>query len=434
MKKYMLAFLSLIVLFITTGCNGDSSTNADANDNTVITMWMHMSDETPEGQHHQARVDAFNERYADEGVEAVVQFIPRAADGAGYEDQVNAAVSAGTLPDIITVDGPNTAAFASNGILAPITDFITDIDDLLPTIIEQGTYNGEMYVLGMSETSVGIFYNIDMFEEAGIDIDSLPTVDNPWTYDEFLEISAILTAHFGGPAIDLQLNSGDEMITYGLSPFVWSSGGEIISEDGTQADGIFNSNETLEAMTFLQTLVREGFTTIAPVERGFETEVYPMFLSGVWTAVDLDTNFDINYGIMPFPVSPTTGELASPSGGWGVGMTATSENQEWAGRLVDWMANTESNVGLVREIGILPNRHSSSEIVRDELTEQIQVLLEQLTVSGRARPVTPAYPEITRAFQNTVEDISFYEENPDIMEVLNLRAAEMQEALERANR
>ena len=48
------------------------------------------------------------------------KFIPRSGSGGGYEDKVNAALNSGSLPDVLTLDGPNTAAYAHSKIIQPI--------------------------------------------------------------------------------------------------------------------------------------------------------------------------------------------------------------------------------------------------------------------------------------------------------------------------
>lgn len=42
-----------------------------------------------------------------------------------------------------------------------------------------------------------------------------------------------------------------------------------------------------------------------------------MLLSGSWTIADMNTNYkDIDFGILPYPVSSKTKKLVSPSGSW----------------------------------------------------------------------------------------------------------------------
>jgi len=230
------------------------------------------------------------------------------------------------------------------------------------------------------------------------------------------------------------LQSKDEMLTYALLPFVWSAGGDVLSKDGKKSEGVFNDKPTVAAMTFIQTMLKEGYTTRTPVKQAFETEKYPMKMSGVWTVTDMETNFpNVDYGVMPYPVSPKTKKLVSPSGSWQFAMTQTSENKEWAAKLVDWMTNKESNLELSRSIAALPVRYSSEKVMAKEFSDEMNVFLQQLKETGNARPVTPAYPQVTRAFQQAIDDISFFDQHQDIQSVLDTRAKEMQSAIDKAN-
>ncbi|TWM34252.1 putative ABC transporter substrate-binding protein YesO [Bacillus paralicheniformis] len=432
MKRWLFGIFSLLLMFAMWGCSNSKSANSQ--DGKTLTVWVHVSDDSEEGKVYKKRVDAFNKKYASENIEAKIDFIPRSGNGGGYEDKVNAALTTNTLPDVITLDGPNTAAYAKSGVIAPLDEYIKDQDDLLPSIKQQGTYEGKLYAIGVSESSVGIYYNKKMLKDAGVDLKTLPTVENPWTWDEFLELCKKLKNKYDKPAIDMQLQSKDEMLTYALLPFVWSAGGDVLSKDGKKAEGVFNDKPTVEAMTFIQTMLKEGYTTRTPVKQAFETEKYPMKMSGVWTVTDMETNFpNVDYGVMPYPVSPKTKKLVSPSGSWQFAMTQTSENKEWAAKLVDWMTNKESNLELSRSIAALPVRYSSEKVLAKEFSDELNVFLQQLKETGHARPVTPAYPQVTRAFQQAIDDISFFDQHQDIQSVLDTRAKEMQSAIDKAN-
>ena len=150
-------------------------------------MWVHVSDDSEEGKVYQKRVDAFNKKYASENIEAKIDFIPRSGNGGGYEDKVNAALTTNTLPDVITLDGPNTAAYAKSGVIAPLDEYIKDQDDLLPSIKQQGTYQGNC-MRSVSANHRSVFTITKMLKDAGVDLKTLPTVENPWTWDEFLEL------------------------------------------------------------------------------------------------------------------------------------------------------------------------------------------------------------------------------------------------------
>lgn len=83
-----------------------------------LSIWVHSIEDTEEGQCYRKSVDAFNELY-DGTYFADIEFVPRNDSGGGYSDKINASVMSGGLPDVLTVDGPNIAAYASNGIIQP---------------------------------------------------------------------------------------------------------------------------------------------------------------------------------------------------------------------------------------------------------------------------------------------------------------------------
>ncbi|MDI5790695.1 hypothetical protein PO124_26495 [Bacillus licheniformis] len=111
----------------------------------------------------------------------------------------------------------------------------------------------------------------------------------------------------------------------------------------------------------------------------------------------------------------------SPSGSWQFAMTQTSEtrNGRQIGRLDD-------KQGI--QLGIEPfdRRAACALFIREsagkEFSDEMNVFLQQLKETGHARPVTPAYPQVTRAFQQAIDDISFFDQHQDIQSVLDTRA------------
>lgn len=133
-------------------------------------------EDTDEGKCYREAVESFNKAY-DGKYFADIEFIPRNDSGGGYSDKINASVMSGDLPDVLTVDGPNIAAYAENEIIQPLAEISEkEKSEYLESIIEQGTYNDKLYALGAMESSVGLYYNKDILKEAGIDV---PDADHP---------------------------------------------------------------------------------------------------------------------------------------------------------------------------------------------------------------------------------------------------------------
>ena len=207
-----------------------------------LSIWVHTIEDTDEGRCYKESVQKFNEVYNGKYF-ADIEFIPRNDSGGGYSDKINASVMSGGLPDVITVDGPNIAAYATNNIIQPLAQ-LTDEErsEYLESIIDQGTYDGKLYALGAMESSVGLYYNKQILKEAGV---TVPDADNPWTFTEFLEVLEKVkpvVEKKNGYALDMTFPVGEATIYY-YAPFFWSNGGDMIDETGLVAEGVFNSAE-----------------------------------------------------------------------------------------------------------------------------------------------------------------------------------------------
>jgi multiple sugar transport system substrate-binding protein len=76
-----------------------------------------------------------------------------------YNSQVQAAALAGDLPDLLEFDGPYLYNYVWQGHLQPLDDLLSEElrNDLLPTILEQGTYNNHLYSIGTFDSGLGLF-------------------------------------------------------------------------------------------------------------------------------------------------------------------------------------------------------------------------------------------------------------------------------------
>ncbi|WP_018922826.1 ABC transporter substrate-binding protein [Salsuginibacillus kocurii] len=371
----------------------DTDTEATGDEETVLEFWIHQTGEE-ETEAYIERIDAFNEEHDDIYVDAEVII----DDGASaYSDSINAALVAGNLPDIMAVDGPYVAAFAESDVLQPIDDYIDDetIDGYVDSIIQQGTYQDELYSLGSMEASVLLYYNKDLLEEHGIE--PAHSLDEAWTWKELHENAQELTTedYYG---LNLFMNEGvGEWLTFMGAPFIWSNGGELISEDGTEVEGYLNAEESLEAFEYIQTLFEDGVVSESPPETQFQEGEAAMALGGPWVGGMAD-DAGLNWGIMPYPYAD---EKYSPSGSMAYGVTSNSEHPEEAAELMKWMTNKESTIRVAEATGMPPAQEAAFEELDrfDDLPWSI--MEEQVVETAKARPSTPAYPVLTDAFAET---------------------------------
>lgn len=272
-KKLAVMLVSTLIVSCLAGCQKKEPKPGDIQGydegETYLSIWVHSIEDTDEGRCYRESVEAFNEAY-DGTYYADIEFIPRNDSGGGYSDKINASVMSGDLPDVLTVDGPNIAAYAANGIIQPLAALTEEEQNqYLESIIDQGTYNGKLYALGAMESSVGLYYNKDILKEAGIDV---PDADHPWTWTEFLgileKLKPVMEEKNGYP-LDMTFPVGEATIYY-YAPFFWSNGGNMVDDTGLTADGVFNSQENLKTVEYFQSILESGYMSEVPIDKLFE--------------------------------------------------------------------------------------------------------------------------------------------------------------------
>jgi fructooligosaccharide transport system substrate-binding protein len=436
MKRWGLGFLSIVMAAgIATGCssNDDVVSNEASNNNQSgssgdvvnLTVWHPESSREMTAAYSEI-FEEFNEMHKGE-IEVSYEFIPRGNQYA-YEDQVSAAASSSSLPDLLSLDGPNVANYADSGIIQPIDGLVDNIDDFVDSVIVQGTFGDELYAIGPTESTVALFYNVEMLEEAGI---TPPTsLEDAWTWDEFYEAAKTLTDRENGIyGVNWTLDYG-EWIIYFSGPTVWSNGGGFIAEDGSTTEGIMNSPETIEALEFLQKFAEEGLVNLQPTPTEFEDGNAAMMLMGSWQWENLKEYPDTEWGITYYPRSPK-GEQVSPSGDWTWGMSTNTEHQEEAALLLNFLTNEENGLKLALASGKPAARKSAFDNMTEWNELPLRVLKDQVIETSHPRPRTTSYPVLSARYGEAVQNIFL---GADVKEELDRVASEVERDIERQSR
>ena len=411
MKKTKLILLAGLAMAVSmTGCQKKEVKPGDVagydEGEQYLSIWVHSIEDTPEGQVYRESVDSFNEKYNGKYF-ADIEFIPRNDSGGGYSDKVNSSVLSGGLPDVLTLDGPNVAAYAENGIIQPLADLTEEErGEYLESILEQGTYDDKLYALGVMESSVGLYYNKDILEEAGIEV---PDADHPWTRTEFMDILAklkpIMDEKKGYP-IDMTCPVGEASIYY-YAPFFWSNGGDFVSTDGLKVNGVFNSKENLETVNYFKSFLDNGYMSKVQITDLFESGRAAFKFDGAWEVNTIYNNYpDVNLGVAPYVVSDNwDGGRYTPTGSWAFAASSKTKKLKGATKLVQWMSGVESGKRLWDESKSFPSTYEafeSSPIFEED--ENYKALHHQLRKYGHPRSKTPVYPQVSASVQEVLEN------------------------------
>ena len=362
---------------------------------TYITAWFHDSGaNTDEAQILREQVSAFN------ATEQQVQVKLITLPVGDYAQQVQAAAAHGGLPDLLDFDGPNLYNYAWSGKLKPIDSCVSKSlrEDLLPSIIEQGSYANRLWGVGTFDSGLGLYVRPSILMKAGIRIPSSPA--DAWTADEFTTVlQRLRQAGFERP-LDLQLNEPNpEWYTYGFAPAVWSAGGDLIDRtDYRTVDGFLNGPGAVKAFTIMQRWFTQGYVDRNATGDAFEESRSPISWIGHWFYDRYSKAFPGDIRIVPLP---NFGErTATDSGSWQWGITSNATDGDAVWRFLQFLLRPAEVLRMTRANGAIPATRSAVRISPDFAAGGPKHLyIEQLEDGvARSRPQTPAYPALSAAF------------------------------------
>jgi ABC-type glycerol-3-phosphate transport system substrate-binding protein len=243
------------------------------------------------------------------------------------------------LPTTFRVPFTDTKGLAERQQIADVTDYVNELpyaEDFNPSVLAaaQGT-DGKIYGLPTDVYGVGLHYNRDLFEQAGLDPDSPPT-----TWDE-VQSDAKAIADKTGKAGYVQMstnNTGGWMLT----TLTYALGGRMESEDGTTAS--IDNEATAEGLQMLHdmrwtddSMGKNTSYEWGPINEAFAAGKVGMYMSGsdVYNALVTTNQIDPDsYGlaVLPLSDSPDAGILGGGSVA-AVSAKASPEEQEAA---VQW--------------------------------------------------------------------------------------------------
>jgi len=193
-------------------------------------------------------------------------------------------------------------------------------------------YDGGKKLAGVSFAAEFMitYYNKDLFDKA--DVPYPPTNPEEWTWEKFVETAKKLTFDKKGRRPGEPEFDPDNIVQYGavipiwwcpLLPLVWSNGGDIADETGTQP--LINSPETIEALQKIYDLIYEEHAAAPPTVTdafpstniALQTGQVAMVIDGQWAmqeAGELIREGALRLGVAPLPYfkEPVTGVIGTP--------------------------------------------------------------------------------------------------------------------------
>ncbi|MEG6569981.1 ABC transporter substrate-binding protein [Thermoanaerobacterium thermosaccharolyticum] len=397
-KRSFLYFLTFIfsVSVLLTGCGNTSSkkTNSNVQQGKVeLTMWHYFAQSNQQKALKEIG-DAFS-KSKDGKVTIKFQYIPFAQ----LKQQITIGATGSNLPDLVQIDSPDHASFASMGILEDLTPEIEQwgqVKKFFDGPIHSVMLDGKYYGLPLDSNCLVLFYNVKMFKNAGL---SKP----PATWSELEDYAKKLTK---GDIKGLAFSAiKSEESTFQFLPFVWQAGADYNNLD---------SKGGIEALSFWTDLVKNGYvskdvlnqTQGDIVTAQFASEKVAMMINGPYeiltieqAAPDFKANED--WKVAPLPTYKTA---ASALGGENIAVIKSSKHKDLAWEFIKFFEQPQIAEKWYKEAGYLPSRKDVAETSSYWKDDPIlSVLSEEMNVA-RPRGPEPRWPEISTAIQEAIQE------------------------------
>jgi multiple sugar transport system substrate-binding protein len=319
--------------------------------------------------------------------------------------------------DVFYADVIWTAEFASQKWIFDMTPYVEQRKgDLIPATLDTVSYDGKQWGMPQQTDAAFLYYRKDQ-------VDKVPAT---WqeVYSSAADNDGIV--YQGAPY---------EGLTCDFLEIAYAAGGEILSEDGTEAK--IDSPENLKALQFMVDGVKDG-TAANGVTTYMEEESRRYFESGRATymrnwpyayALGEKSGSKVKgkFDVAPFPEFEGGGKAAI-LGGHNLVVSVYSDNPGAALKLVDFLTSEEEQVKMFRDFSLAPTVAAAYDDPGVQKKYAFANQLKDSVAQARARPVSPVYPQISQAIYKNVNEALAGRTSPE--DALKNAQSEMQKALE----
>ncbi len=313
---------------------------------------------------NQAEIDVYQSANNDidaawDGV--TLEYEPGGSESASYQDVLVTEIEAGTAPDVFWIPGTDVARFAEAGLILNLADLAAADADysegdfyagpmgFLTTSIDEGE---ALWGLPRDVSAFAIYYNADLFDEAGLDYPGT----SDWNWDSFAEAAEEISG------------LGEEVFGFGMNAW-WANWGYFVNAAGS---GFFNDEftacgldnaATVEGLSFANNLFENGWAVPwgTDSEPPFLAGNVGMFLNGRWATPGTIANADFGWNVAPLPIGPS-GEATNWLFWGAYVVNAETEHPEQAWDLVTRLTSAEIQ-GQIASLGAnIPSRATDAAI------------------------------------------------------------------------
>lgn len=353
----------------------------------------------------QAIVDAYNA--SQDKYEVVLE-----AYGDDYDTKIVAGMMAKDAPDVMYMW--DYATYYEG--LLPLGDLIAKdsewASDFYESMWDYNSIDGTVYGVPVGFSTQALYYNIDLFEQAGVD---LPT--DEWTWDDLYAAAKAIHEATGKYGFTFMMDPDP----YDVEMYLWSAGGAYCSADGT-IDGYANSDTAVKVWSFFQNMEKEGIAlaTEGSGKDELQNSESAMYVYGTWS-IDSLTQAGTNFAVAKIPSWSKDKKSVSILSNSGLGISASSTNVDGAWDFIKYWCGIEGNEARIDyEFPTLKSVSSKYDLATDPIKGVFYSMLDQSAGYTSASFILDnwgefAYDGLEVGFQEMFNPTSY----ADVTETLN---------------
>jgi multiple sugar transport system substrate-binding protein len=330
MKKLIsLSSIVLLLAMLLTACGGGGGSSSGQNVTLRYSIW-----DTNQAPAMQQIATEFKQTHPNINVQ--VQVTPFSQ----YWTKLQTAATGGSAADIFWMNGPNFIQYASNNILLPLDDKISadkvDLSNYPQALVALYTYNGKHYALPKDFDTVGLWYNKQLFDAAGV---KYP--DATWNWTTLRDTARKLT----NPSKGVWGIAAQQANQEGYYNTIPQNGGYVISPDRKSSG--YDTPATIGGLQFWINLIQDKSSptlaqmTDTPALSLFESGKVAMMYAGSWNAIEFATN-SYTKDKVDVTVLPQGQQRATVIHGLGNVINANTQHPQEAWEFVKFLGSKEA--------------------------------------------------------------------------------------------
>jgi multiple sugar transport system substrate-binding protein len=394
-KKYLAGIAAMAAAALAmTGCTGGGTAPSASTGGTVTLEFAQWWEPELPANSLRSMMDKFESE--NPGIKVKLISGPYAST----KEQVVAGAAAGTMSDVVGLDGAWVNDFVKQGSLANLTDLMKTANFDESQLAAQVKLDGSTWMIPVANFVYPMFVNDDLLKKAGVA--AVPT-----NRTEFAAAAAAVSKtgkNTSGWVLPLDTATPNG-IQNDVMSWVWASGGSMLKDGKPYLAG---NTEVKDTMTFIKGMYDAGSIAKGSFTMKEQDKVNEFTNGRVGMMIDSlahvnlirEENKDLKFSVAAIPSADGySGKRGMPYASWGIGVAANSKHPAEAFKLVSYLMGKDVNATLCNSAHAFPgNTQAVPDFVNsDPIFKQAFEIYQAGTATNEFTGL-PVAEELMRSF------------------------------------